>query len=51
MSAKPDWLIVATAIGASGSLLCCSVWLLVLDSSQRKQAVAVPARFLRAAFG
>jgi O-antigen/teichoic acid export membrane protein len=51
MSAKPDWLIVVAAVLATGSLLCCSIWVLVLDPSQRKFAVAVPARFLRAAFG
>jgi O-antigen/teichoic acid export membrane protein len=51
MSAQPDWLIVAAAVLATGLLLCCSVWLLVLDSSQRKLAIAMPARFVRAAFG
>jgi O-antigen/teichoic acid export membrane protein len=51
MSAKPDWLIVAAAMLAAGSLLGCSIWLLVLDPSQRKFAIAMPARFLRAAIG
>jgi O-antigen/teichoic acid export membrane protein len=51
LSGRPDWLIVMAAGLASGMLLCCSIWLLVLDSSQRRIAVAMPARFLRAAFG
>jgi O-antigen/teichoic acid export membrane protein len=51
MSAQPDWLIVAAAALTAGSLLCGSIWLLVLDPSQRKLAVAMPARFLRAALG
>ncbi len=51
MGGRPDWLIVAVAVLATGALLSSSIWLLVLDSSQRKIAVAMPARFLRAALG
>jgi O-antigen/teichoic acid export membrane protein len=50
MGGKPDWLVVIAAVLATGVLLCGSIWLLVLDSSQRQIAVAMPARFLRAAF-
>jgi hypothetical protein len=51
MNGKPDLLIVLAAVSATGLLFGCTIWLLVLDSSQRKLAVAMPARFLRAAFG
>lgn len=51
MAAKPDWAIDAAAALVSGVLLCCSIWLLVFDRSQRKTAVAMPARLLRSALG
>lgn len=51
MAAKPDWLIVAAAVLTAGFLLCCSVWVLVLDESQRRIAIAMPARILRATSG
>jgi len=51
MSARPDWLIVSVAVLISGCLLSSSIWLLVLDRSQRRFAIAYPARILRATFG
>jgi O-antigen/teichoic acid export membrane protein len=51
MSAQSDWVVVVSGVLIAGGLLAGSIWLLVLDHSQRQFAVAVPARILRATLG
>jgi O-antigen/teichoic acid export membrane protein len=51
MSGYRDWTAVVVAMLIAGSFLGCSIWLLVLDKSQRHVAVTFPARIARAALG
>jgi O-antigen/teichoic acid export membrane protein len=51
MAGYRDWMAVVVAMLIAGSLLGCSIWLLVLDKSQRQVAAAFPARLVRATLG
>lgn len=51
MAGYKDWTTVVVAMLIAGSLLGCSIWLLVLDKSQRQIAANFPARIVRAALG
>jgi peptidoglycan biosynthesis protein MviN/MurJ (putative lipid II flippase) len=51
MAGYRDWMAVVVAMLIAGSLLGCSIWLLVLDKSQRQSAVTFPARIIRASLG
>lgn len=51
LSAEADWLVAACSLFASAFLLSGSIWLLVLDNSQRQFATAYPARMIRERLG